>query len=75
MYLKISADMMYLWLSVNLISSSTKSKRKSDRVEESGVLFNGNAPVQLWNDCEDHSSYTLTNEKNSSIWSPKHGSF
>ncbi|XP_070688783.1 afadin- and alpha-actinin-binding protein-like [Pempheris klunzingeri] len=50
-------------------NSSTKPKRKTEHVEESSIFFNRNAPVQhkLWNDSEDHSSHTLTEQKNSSI--------
>ncbi|XP_070765337.1 afadin- and alpha-actinin-binding protein-like [Enoplosus armatus] len=50
-------------------NSSTKPKRKAEHVEESNIFLNGNVPVQhkQWNDSEDHSSHTLTKEKNSSI--------
>ncbi|XP_053178190.1 afadin- and alpha-actinin-binding protein-like isoform X2 [Scomber japonicus] len=49
---------------------STKPKTETERVEEIGVFCNGNVPVQQheqWRDSEDHSSHTLTREKNISI--------
>ncbi|XP_030288106.1 afadin- and alpha-actinin-binding protein-like isoform X1 [Sparus aurata] len=48
-------------------NGATKPKRKSDHAEESGVFFNGKAPVRhkQWNDSEEHSSHTK--EQNSSI--------
>ncbi|KAM8745502.1 afadin- and alpha-actinin-binding protein-like isoform 1-T1 [Acanthopagrus schlegelii] len=47
-------------------NGSTKPKRKSDHAEESGVFFNGQAPIRhkQWNDRE-HSSHTK--EQNSSV--------
>ncbi|XP_050933299.1 afadin- and alpha-actinin-binding protein isoform X3 [Lates calcarifer] len=50
-------------------NSSTKPKTKTEHAEESSVFCNGNVPVQhkRWNNSKDHSSHTLTREKNSSI--------
>lgn len=51
-------------------SSSTKPKRKTEEHgEESSICFNENVPVRhrRWDDSEDHSSRTLSKDKNSSI--------
>ncbi|XP_022620375.1 afadin- and alpha-actinin-binding protein-like isoform X2 [Seriola dumerili] len=49
--------------------SSTKPKTKTEHAEESDIFCNGNVPVQhkRWDNSKDHSSHTLTSEKNSSI--------
>lgn len=53
------------------IFSFTKSKKNTELMEESSLHFHGHSSVQHkhWDHSDDCGSHTLTEEKNSSIWS------
>ncbi|CAB1453107.1 unnamed protein product [Pleuronectes platessa] len=66
-----SSDDLFHTLRLVSENSSTRPKTKTERVEESKILRNGNDPVQheWWNHRREHSKHTLTQEMNGSVTS------